>query len=147
MSARLTPDTLANIRKNAGKVAPVKIAESLGWSLPQLERVARDKRIDLHLRVFSSSVARSEHEPLTAHAAEHPTHRHYGPARIGRSEPVQIRLFPADANAIDAVAHACGLRRAQAIARLIENARDRGLIEDLVRLPAPKPTKEEGESQ
>lgn len=46
-SARLTPTTIRTIRKNAGRVAPFKIAEALRWSFKRLQRVARANGVDL----------------------------------------------------------------------------------------------------
>lgn len=46
-SAELTPNTIKTIRKNAGKVAPFKIAEALRWSFTRLRRVAQANGIDL----------------------------------------------------------------------------------------------------
>ncbi len=124
MVAPLTPDTLKVIRRNAGRVLPHEIARSLGWTTSQLERVCRDRMIDL------------------AVAPVAPTAPAYFPRadrRDVRSEQVTIALLPCDIEAIEAIGRDIGQRRARVISRIIENARARGLLADLAKLPAPLP--------
>lgn len=117
MTAPLTRETLANIRKNAGRVPPIRIAESLGWTLPQLERVAHQRQIDLKL------------EPV------HPDDAPEPPRQYDRR--IAFSLGGRDLGRIEELAARYYLPRAGIVRRVIENARARGLLDELARLPAP----------
>lgn len=138
MTAPLTPDTLATIRRNAGKVPPIHIADTLGWPLAMLHRVARDKLIDLTMEPPPRDD--SHVEPLSAREAVHPElSKPYARPRSGRTEIVTVRLRPSDMRILVSASDAHRLERGPALARMFENARERGLIEELMRLPAPLP--------
>lgn len=46
--AALTPNTLRIIRRHAGKMPAIKLAQALCWSMRRLENVARTHRIPLY---------------------------------------------------------------------------------------------------
>lgn len=138
--APLTHDTLGVIRRNAGRVPKAEIAKSLGWNESYLERVARDHGYDLRM-VVDRPAGEQPHPITRSRAVREPLRR--GPARRHpahlRSEQVSFAMMPSDLALIEATANAFGLKRAAVLGRIIENARARGLIEDLARLPAPMP--------
>lgn len=150
MTAPLTPDTLNTIRKNAGKFPPATIAEALGWSLARLERAARERQIDLNHKALGPTPvpipAPRSVEPAAPEAApivpegDEPRRR-----KPRRSAQHAVRLYPAEMRLFKDCAAAHGLSVGAAFARLIGNARDREMIHELLRLPAPMPKGGEGE--
>lgn len=130
-------DTIRTIAKNAGKMPKDKIARDLCISIGFLERIAREHGIDLRM-----VEDRNDHPaPFSAYEAERGKRSRALPSRTDR---VELSLFPAVMREIDRLANTFGLRRATAVARVVENAAHRGLLEDLIRLPAPTPDREEG---
>lgn len=124
-------DALAAIRRNAGRMPAMEIANSLGWPLSRLQRIARDHGFDLKV-----PEARVE-DPASVESR--PSNRpHKDPEHL-RSVTVSAALMPSDAQLIETIAAETGLRRGRVISRVIENARARDMLLELAKLPAPMP--------
>lgn len=121
MTAPYTPAVVNTIRKNAGLVPPQTIADVLGWSATQLDRIAKRHNIDLRAQIAD----RDDGAPVLATVA-----RVRLPAR--RSEHFSVRLRASDAEIIRAKATARFTNPSALLALLIEGAIARGKVDDLV---------------
>lgn len=129
-----TRDLIRTIGRNAGKVPKHVMANSLGISVSFLERIAGEHGYDLRLietPPFDPFSTGSAHNPAAQRSDRH-------------SESVTTTLMPRDLVLIDQLAARYGIARARVISRIIERARDRGIIDELARLPALMPTSGEG---
>lgn len=127
--AAQTPDTIGTIRRNAGKMPAAQIAHHLGWSMGRLERTARAHGYDLKCR--------DQDEPSPSWLAV--VSRRHSLDPNTRCVSMTIMLSPADAAALDALAHECGTKRSRLVSNVIENARAHGVLPDLARRPLPRP--------
>jgi hypothetical protein len=125
LAAPLTPATLRTIRCNAGRMPAAEIAAALGWSLPELERRARDRGIDLRI-----PPPRDDPPIEQTSAAGHPTNANH-PARCHN---VSINLRPADYDALVAKAKEHNLKRATLLAALLVGALKAGMFDAMVKI-------------
>lgn len=132
--APFTPDTLRTIRRNAGKVPVEQLARDCGISPDFLERVARQHGIDLRLRTAPQDDP--SYQPSAAGLRAHRP----------RDAQITIHLDQAVLDEVAAVGAGVGISRNTAIRRLVENAYAKYLIEGLVRLPAPAPSRRGGDA-
>jgi hypothetical protein len=100
-----------------------EIAAALGWSLPELERRARDRGIDLRM-----PPPRDDPPIEQTSAAGHPT------SATTRGHNVSINLRPADYAALVAKAKEHNLKRATLLAALLVGALKAGMFDAMVKI-------------
>lgn len=124
-----TRDAIQTIKKNAGRVPPAEIAATLGWTVPQLERIAAKHEIPL--RLFIRDAATPESDPRRPNPHYSHKHTRVAPDKL-RSIQVTCNLRKANVSTIDQVAAERFLKRSRVAMYIIEGALARGIVDDLV---------------